>query len=87
MNRIVGSLFAFQRLGCQPVAQISNLPFRRVPLGRPADYRPSLGCWATPSGLEIGETADWKSALRPTGSREDVLTEALELPEVQTRNG
>ena len=39
------------------VAQISNLLYRRLPVGRPPEV--SSAC-----GLEIRDTADWKSALR-----------------------
>jgi hypothetical protein len=38
------------------VAQISNLPYRRLPVGRPQRHRP-------PCGLEIRDTAGWKPAL------------------------
>ena len=45
--------------GC--VAQVSNLLYRRLPVGRP--YLPGRTC-----GLEIRDTTDWKSALRlPVG--------------------
>jgi len=43
---------------CKPeVAQVSNLLCRRLPVGRACELR-SVG------GLEIRDTADWKSALR-----------------------
>src|SRR5712691_11457244 len=43
---------------CKPeVAQVSNLLYRRLPVGRACELR-SVG------GLEIRDTADWKSALR-----------------------
>jgi hypothetical protein len=45
------------------VAQVSNLLYRRLPVGRtcdiPATLEPSSAC-----GLEIRDTADWKSALQ-----------------------
>jgi len=49
------------------VAQVSNLLYRRLPVGRPP-VKPATpeirGC-----GLEIRDTADWKSALRSPCSR------------------
>ena len=48
-------------LARDPVAQTSSLPYRRLPVGRP--YLSGHFC-----GLEIRDTADWKSALRrPVG--------------------
>jgi hypothetical protein len=40
---------------------VSNLLYRRLPVGRPC------GNW-TAGGLEIRDTADWKSALRGSWS-------------------
>jgi hypothetical protein len=37
------------------VAQVSNLLYRRLPVGKP-------GPWQSACGLEIRDTADWKSA-------------------------
>ena len=45
------------------VAQISNLPYRRIPFGRAAD-KPGTRESSTGSGLEIRDTAGWKPALR-----------------------
>ncbi len=45
-----------RRAATSLVAQISNLLYRRLPVGRPFDRRE--GC-----GLEIRDTADWKPAL------------------------
>ena len=42
--------------GC--VAQVSNLPYRRLPVGR-------LHVLGRVGGLEIRDTAGWKVALRP----------------------
>jgi len=48
------------------VAQVSNLPYRRLPVGKL--YLPGrIG------GLEIRDTADWKSALRlPVGETREI---------------
>ena len=43
------------------VAQVSNLLYRRLPVGRLHENRMA-------GGLEIRDTADWKSALQPSGS-------------------
>ena len=45
------------------VAQISNLPYRRIPFCR-APPKPTASICRTASRLEIGDIADWKSALR-----------------------
>ena len=39
------------------VAQVSNLPYRRLPVGRPSGIRQA-------GGLKTRDTADWKSALQ-----------------------
>ena len=44
------------------VAQVSNLPYRRLPVGNALDAQDALGL-ADARGLEIRDTADWKSAL------------------------
>jgi len=49
-------MLGFVRKGC--VAQVSNLLYRRLPVGR-------LHLLRRICGLEIRDTADWKSALRP----------------------
>src|SRR5450830_1228991 len=51
------------------VAQVSNLLYRRLPVGRACDLGSATtlsGASAirTASGLEIRDTADWKSALQ-----------------------
>jgi hypothetical protein len=50
-------------MGCRSyVAQVSNLLYRRLPVGR-------LCLFGRICGLEIRDTADWKSALRlPVGT-------------------
>jgi hypothetical protein len=45
------------------VAQISNLLYRRIPFGRPAE-RAETPVRANPCGLKIRDTAGWKPALR-----------------------
>src|SRR6266567_1029315 len=53
-----GSPLCTSHAFCKPeVAQVSNLLCRRLPVGRACELR-SVG------GLEIRDTADWKSALR-----------------------
>jgi len=49
------------------VAQISNLPYRRLPVGRPFEGRGA-------SGLEIRDTAGWKPALLWLRLRRAVLS-------------
>ncbi len=51
------------RLGPASVAQVSNLPYRRLPVGR-AEQAMALWDLRAVRGLEIRDTADWKSALR-----------------------
>jgi hypothetical protein len=46
------------------VAQVSNLPYRRLPVGRAPTNSTALELRET-CGLEIRDTADWKSALQP----------------------
>ena len=51
------------------VAQVSNLLYRRLPVGRACDLGSasalsSASAMRAASGLEIRDTADWKSALR-----------------------
>src|SRR6266545_6286256 len=50
------------------VAQISNLLYRRIPFGRPSDQSETQEV-SRADGLEIRDTADWKSALRSVGTR------------------
>jgi hypothetical protein len=45
------------------MAQVSNLPYRRLPVGRLFVVPCALKTGAA-GGLEIRDTADWKSALR-----------------------
>jgi hypothetical protein len=45
------------------VAQVSNLMYRRLPVGR-AWEKPAHRSVRDVCGLEIHDTADWKSALR-----------------------
>ena len=42
------------------VAQVSNLLYRRFPIGNASE-------WKVPCGLETGDTADWKSPPRGFG--------------------
>ncbi len=49
------------------VAQISNLLYRRIPFGRPPDHSQAQEV-SKAGGLEIRDTADWKSALRSVGT-------------------
>src|SRR5207249_9626669 len=46
------------------VAQVSNLPYRGFPIRRRRETPVSHGSPAL-SRLEVGDTADWKSALQP----------------------
>src|SRR5438552_18077650 len=46
------------------VAQVSNLPYREFPIRRRRETPVSHGSPAV-SRLEVGDTADWKSALQP----------------------
>src|SRR6266508_697284 len=59
----IGWGICLARVGGRSVAQISNLLYRRIPFVRPSDnsatQEVSKSC-----GLEIRDTADWKSALR-----------------------
>jgi hypothetical protein len=48
--------------GENAVAQISNLLYRRLPVGGPSGD--TVAC-----GLEIRDTAGWKPALRPGGAQ------------------
>jgi len=49
------------------VAQVSNLPYRRLPAGRAVASLPRSDVRQL-RGLEIRDTADWKSALQATGA-------------------
>src|ERR1041385_2970776 len=53
------------------VAQISNLLYRRLPVGR-LSVGPGLQNYSMRCGLEIRDAADWKSALRVTRGAGDV---------------
>jgi hypothetical protein len=47
------------------VAQVSNLPYRRLPVGWMLNRKASLpACHTAPAGWETCDTADWKSALQ-----------------------
>jgi hypothetical protein len=48
---------------CPPVAQISNLRYRRIPLGEPTERLETLAL-AKACRLEIRDTAGWNPALR-----------------------
>jgi hypothetical protein len=48
------------------VAQISNLPYRRIPFGRAPEYRRFSQRWKA-CGLEIRDTAGCNPALRAEG--------------------
>jgi len=50
-----------------PVAQVSKLLYRRLPVGRALASPTALELRET-CGLAIRDTADWKSALRLTGA-------------------
>jgi hypothetical protein len=52
------------------VAQVSNLLCRRLPVGRPS-AKPAASKICGVCGLEIRDTADWKSALRSPCSRQN----------------
>jgi predicted RNase H-like nuclease len=54
--------------GQQPVAQISNLLYRRLPVGWPPANLETPE-FSAASGLEIRDIAGWKPALRPDGTR------------------
>jgi arsenite-transporting ATPase len=56
------ALRALARNGHSDVAQVSNLPYRRLPAGS-ASAESERSATADASGLEIRDTADWKSAL------------------------
>src|SRR5262245_55120509 len=45
------------------VAQVSNLPYRRFPIGRRSKWSWASNCRPA-CGLEIRDTAGWKPALR-----------------------
>jgi arsenite-transporting ATPase len=59
------ALRALARNGHSDVAQVSNLPYRRLPAGS-ASAESAGSAIADASGLEIRDTADWKSVL-PAG--------------------
>ena len=50
------------------VAQVSNLLYRRLPVGRPCTIPAPRYC-SPACGLEIRDTADWKSALQGSWSQ------------------
>jgi len=55
------------------VAQVSNLPYRRLPVGR-------LHLLGRVCGLEIRDTADWKSALRRAPGPRGRVAQVSNLP-------
>src|SRR5437867_12767428 len=57
--------------GERPVAQVSNLLYRRFPIGR-TFREPARSNTCSARGLEIRDTADWKSALRSDPRRASV---------------
>ncbi len=52
------------------VAQISNLLYRRFPIGRVTGSSERVGSFARPAGWKPCDTADWKSALRVASVRD-----------------
>jgi hypothetical protein len=58
------NLARFRKDSCRSagVAQISNLPYRRIVFGR-APVLPKSSASAAASGLQIRDTAEWNSAL------------------------
>ncbi len=46
------------------VAQISNLLYRRLPVGKASGFRTGAGMGSNSRRLETCDTADWKSALQ-----------------------
>jgi arsenite-transporting ATPase len=63
-HNVIGlpALRALAQNGHSDVAQVSNLPYRRLPAGN-ASAESAGSAIADASGLEIRDTADWKSAL------------------------
>ncbi len=67
------ALRALTNNGESDVAQVSNLLYRRLPAGN-ATHELALPTATTASGLEIRDTADWKSALhRPLESLAELV--------------